>query len=85
MAKFIFGVEGDDITTNAPFITSGDDAARIIAYGMRRFGTEDLPTVVQRFAESFMGNLTADAIADEQRIASAQAAAAVPPITATPE
>jgi hypothetical protein len=80
MVKCTLIFEDGAVSISKSFSVDDDGGSRYISYGMRRFGTADPDEVVGRFAEVFMGNLTAETIADEQRIAAKDAAEAVPAI-----
>ncbi len=85
MARFILTIDGDEIDASAAFVMTKEDALRILAHGARRFQTQDPAQIIARFADAALGNLRADAKADEENIAAAAARAAVPDIVATPE
>jgi len=85
MAKFILTIDGDELDGSASFELSKEDALRILAHGARRFQTQDPNVIIARFADNALGNLIADAVADEQNIAAAAARETVKPIVVTPE
>jgi len=84
MARFILTIDGDELDGSSTHVLSKEDALRILAHGARRFQTQDPNVIIARLADNALGNLIADAVADEQNIAANSAREAVAPIVATP-